>query len=395
MDLKKIFILLFITAAGLSGSYFLLKYSYKNNSEVAASIRQTVSHFGLKRHEVTGFLPYWLLDSADKDYENFITTLTYFGLSISKEGSVQEFTKPGESEPGLYALTSGKLDSFITYAKNNHIKLSLLMFCGNDDDIENLINSPKIHSETLIKEVSSTMRQYGFTDLNLDIESTIEASRDAQIKFAEFVKDVKNQLDEKKLGSLTLDISPTDLIKQRLINPSMIQAYTDKIVIMGYDFHYIGSQVTGPVAPVNGAGYDAEFDDETGLKLALKNIPDNKLILGIPLYGYEWETITDNPRSAVMPDSGLVISNRNAEALISSCATCSAKFDPEAKENYVIYKDRMTGTYHQVYYPDEKATEKKIELALKYHISGMALWALGYEGDSILNPLEKYIQVLE
>ncbi|PJC30359.1 hypothetical protein CO051_06115 [Candidatus Roizmanbacteria bacterium CG_4_9_14_0_2_um_filter_39_13] len=119
-------------------------------------------------------------------------------------------------------------------------------------------------------------------------------------------------------------------------------------------------------------------------------MPSRKIFLGTPLYGYEWETLGNTPHSAIMPASGLVVSNRRAEEFIESCASCSAQIDSEARESYVIYQDQQTGTYHQMFYPDEQATLEKIKLTNKYNLGGVAVWALGYDGKTILNPLEKY-----
>jgi len=38
---------------------------------------------------------------------------------------------------------------------------------------------------------------------------------------------------------------------------------------MTYDYHYTGSLVSGAVSPMGGAGINAEFDTETGVKEAL------------------------------------------------------------------------------------------------------------------------------
>src|SRR5512141_1507756 len=59
--------------------------------------------------QIVGFLPYWLLGKADKNYTPYITTLTYFGLALSGDGSVMKLTNPQEEEPGW---TSLKGDSY-------------------------------------------------------------------------------------------------------------------------------------------------------------------------------------------------------------------------------------------------------------------------------------------
>jgi spore germination protein YaaH len=162
------------------------------------------------------------------------------------------------------------------------------------------------------------------------------------------------------------------------------------MVIMGYDYHFEGSYVTGPVAPLFGAGVISEYDIQTAVEKALTIMPASKIILGIPLYGYEWETIGTDPRSPVIPGTGLIASSQRVSQLLESCSTCSAKLDPIAEEKYLIYKDTGTDSYHQIFYPDQEIMKSKIEFAQKYSLAGVALWALGYEDPTILNPLKDY-----
>ena len=79
----------------------------------------------------------------------------------------------------------------------------------------------------------------------------------------------------------------------------------------------------GTVAPLSGAGIVSEYDVTSAAEKALLQIPSSKLILGVPLYGYEWQTLSPNPRSADVPNSGVTASNRRAENLISTCTNCS------------------------------------------------------------------------
>ncbi|MEK7513368.1 MAG: glycosyl hydrolase family 18 protein [Patescibacteria group bacterium] len=385
--LKKIVTFSLIFLLGFFLVYFLIKFSFTNSSAPAQLIKTSVESIGIKQHQVIGFLPFWLIDKADKDYSKYLTTLTYFGLTVTADGSIQKYVNPGEAEPGWYALTSGK------YIPSSTLKNSLLIFSGNPDTINQLIADPVNNAATMMAEINPIIQQYNFTDLNLDLENVLPASPSAQQNFTTFVQTVRQNLNPSI--TLTLDASPTDLIKDRLINLKDVEPYVDYIVLMTYDYHYSGSYVTGPVAPTGGAGAYSEFDTETGIQKALEVIPSTKIILGIPLYGYEWETITSNPRAAVLPGSGIVASNRRIEEFISQCATCSAQTETDAQEAYLIYLDQATNTYHQFFYPEAKATQAKINLASQYHLGGLAFWALGYEGNTILNPVASYKSALK
>ena len=331
---EKIFIVMVGIFIGLCSGYFGMKYIVPFYRNQLGNISRL---FIPQRHQVIGFLPYWLTSKADKNYNKYITTLTYFGLNVGIDGKIVKLNTPSEEEPGWHTLKSGKVDPFLKNAKKDNVNLSLLVFSGNEATISALLSNPTSHAQNLVEEVKPIMQKYGFKDLNLDIESVSVASRAAQIKFTTFVKEVKKNMDKHHLGTLTIDVSPTALIKPYLINVTEISKIVDHIIFMMYDFHYTGSMVTGAVSPMGGAGKNAEFDTETGIKEALKIMPSQKILLGTPLYGYEWETLGNTPHSAIMPSSGLTVSNRRAEKFIESCASCSSQIDSEAKESYVIY----------------------------------------------------------
>lgn len=341
-------------------------------------------------NQTMGFLPYWLLGKAQKDYSKYLDGIYYFGLIIDSNGNIVKLVNPQEKEPGWYALESGIVDPYLKIAKDNHQTLSLTVFSGDNASIGILISDPVKHANNLISDISPIMKKYGFSDLNLDVEYLDIASEEARMNFTQFVKEIKNGLKNQNLGTLSIDVSPTAFIKNYLINPTDISKYVNSIIIMGYDYHYQGSSVTGPVAPLFGAESISEFDIQTAVQKALTILPPQKIILGAPLYGYEWETIGKNPRSSVIPGTGLTASSLRVQKLLSACTTCSARLDSVALENYIIYKDLGTNSYHQIFYPDEQTMSAKIQFAQKYNLGGIALWALGYEDSTILNSLKNY-----
>ena len=89
----------------------------------------------------------------------------------------------------------------------------------------------------------------------------------------------------------------------------------------------------------------------------------------------------------MIPSTGLIISNKRAEEFLQDCDLCKTEFDSIDREMNVIYPDVRTGFYHQIFYPGIESMSSKLALADKYNLSGVALWALGYEGKSILQPL--------
>jgi spore germination protein YaaH len=379
---KKIVIYLSLFVLGFGIMFLAIKFAFNQDSPTAEVIKESVGAISLKQHQAIGFLPYWLLDKADKNYSKYLTEMIYFALTVNSDGTIQKYVKPGEAEPGWYALTSGK------FIRPSNFKMSLAVFSGDPETINQLISEPEAHAAALAAEVGPIMKQYGFIALNLDLESVLDASESARQNFTAFVSSLKANLNQ----PITIDASPTDLVKTRLIDLKEIGPLVDSVILMTYDYHYSGSLVTGPVAPNGGAGIDSEFDTETGIQKALEILPAKKIILGVPLYGYEWETLTPNNRAAVLPGSGIIASNRRVEEFLSGCASCSAQLEAAAQESYLVYWDEVSKTYHQLFYPDESFMKNKIALAGKYNLGGVAFWALGYEGKTLLNPVAAYLK---
>ena len=376
---KQIVISLFGLIAGSALGLYLFYFQTTPQQPTKAAPKQVI-----------GFLPYWLLDKAQTNYNGDITTLTYFALTVGADGHIVKLANPQQEEPGWHALNAGKLNPFFASAHKNNIKLSLAIESGNAQAINHMINNPVQSAKNLITDTLPFMKKYHFNDLNLDIEDYAYAPQIERTHFTQFIKTIKQQMQNKNLGTLTIDTIPNDSFTPNLINIEAIAPYVDNIIVMAYDYHSPSSFVTGANAPQSGAGVDATYDVTTTIEETMQQAPAGKIILGIPLYGYAWETLSTAIHSAVIPGTGELASNNRMQTLLSVCATCSVFFDNEAQEAYVSYKDQASGTYHQIFFPTQQSVQSKVTFAKKEQLGGIGLWALGYEGQDMLDPLSNY-----
>ncbi len=345
-----------------------------------------LSRAGVSKPDIIGFLPYWLIPKADGQYGRFLTTLTYFGLALDRDGKPVYLAKPGEEEPGWTALRGEALSTL--RKKTASAKQSLLVHSADDEIIAGLLAEPVAHATVLVDEVGQVMAGHGFTDLNLDIESFSESTPAARAAYTEFVRTVKTELTKRNLGTLTVEIPPVALFTDNLADPAELGKIADTVVLMTYDYHYSGSFLAGPVAPLRGAPDTRSFDVETAVAEAVRVIPPNKLRLGIPLYGYEWETVGEATGSATIPGGASTASSRRVAELLSGCSACVSGYDPVAGQPFVTVKEE--GNYAQIYYENERSLKEKVDLASRYGLGGVALWALGYEDPAMLTPLSLY-----
>jgi len=306
-------------------------------------------------------------------------------------------------------------EKFSKIIKNQATRLSLLIANMNEDEILELIKNPDLTSSNLINEVSPIMKEHGFTDLNLDIESFKLASDSARFQYQEFVKSVKDKLTENKLGTLTVELTPKSPVEKHLIDVAEIGKIADFVVLMAYDYHYSLSETAGPVAPLIGTPEKREYDVTTALEQTVRLIPREKVILGIPLYGYEWETLSSVPGAPTISRSWSVVSNKRALEFTSGCASCSAVPD-ENMAPFVVYpgefidyeinplgklsdngisgrdvseqdSDAVYNHIHQLTYENEKSLSDKLELARSHKIAGVAfgLWDMRIRKCSVLS----------
>lgn len=326
------------------------------------------------KFQTLGFLPFWLVSDFNAESTSMLNRIAYFSLPLAADGTIAKLANPREENPGWTTLKRFKVKP------SSKQDLSLTIFSGDEEVIYALLSDPIVSARNLVADVAPIMRDYGFTDLNLDIESINPASATAQLKFTQYVQALKSELTRSQLGSLTVELQPSALFQTYLTDPVAIGQIADYVVIMTYDFHYPGSILAGPVAPLGGAGTERVWDVTLSAKAAASLIPAHKLLLGIPVYGYEWQTLDESPGSPVIPGTGVFASDARVAKL-----DFSHQLDVVASEPYVIFPEN--DYFHQIYFSNAAAVAAKVKLAHQLHLGGVAFWALGYEASSDLSPL--------
>lgn len=351
-----------------------------------------LSQLGIHKPRIVGFLPYFLLDRATNNYNLEITTLSYFGLTIDTDGHIVMLSSPQQEDPAWHDLRSDALQNKLKNAKNHHIDLSLTVVLEDEDKITQLLSNPQKHAENLLSDIIPQMKKYGFTDLNIDIESFQKADSQKQQAFTTFLQVVKNGVEKEKIGTVTVDIAPIAFIRSFATNPIKIGRIADYVMIMAYDFHSVTSSNTGAIAPLGGGGRETEYDVSQVVAIAKKEIDPKKIILGVPSYGYEWDSLTNSPHAATIPNTGQTASNRRVTSIFtSSCQTCVIEKDTLAAESDFIYQEKKGDSYfHHTFLLNTSDLEDRILFANNQHLAGIGIWALGYEGDTLLQPLALY-----
>lgn len=130
----------------------------------------------------------------------------------------------------------------------------------------------------------------------------------------------------------------------------------DSITIMTYDEHYSGGS-PGPIASLPWMTQALDY--------AVRYIPKNKILLGIPVYGFDWSN--EATRIVPMRDIAELVSQTNAHTLWS---------DPAVEPYFYYWRGRVK---HTVWFENELSTKIRLGFVKSYRLRGIAIWRLGYE----------------
>ncbi|GAA2775869.1 glycosyl hydrolase family 18 protein [Saccharopolyspora taberi] len=131
----------------------------------------------------------------------------------------------------------------------------------------------------------------------------------------------------------------------------------DQVRLMAYDYHWATSP-PGPVAPV---GWVRDV-----LRYATTAIPRDRIVLGIPLYGYDWSG--GNATSVTWLQAFRLATEHRAQTA----------YDPATQSPWFRYTDAQ-GRPHEVWFENSVSSKAKFEAARGSGIRGVYLWMYGYE----------------
>lgn len=403
---KFFFFFLSIVAAVfiLYAGFKLWQNNFKSPIGDNSSFKSVTDWFKFKKNDqqkiVYGFLPYWNLNKIKIQDE--LTHLSYFALEVGADGQIVTHSRPGETEPGYRQLNS---DEFLNLLNNNQFESELVLSQFDASTIKQFLGDQRAWI-TLIEQIDSLLLAYPFTGINLDFEYQGEASDQLRQQFANLVISVHQHLagrQEKINLSIDVYANAGNQNKKLLWDISQLEPYLDYLIVMAYDFHRQSSTQAGPGAPLLGGQELWTNDINTLMKGFLEQIPREKILLGLPFYGYGWQTDSIDARANTYPGTGFTVSYQESLALKNlsgrweNCRNLNLYWQEEAlspfatlncpKENQgsnakTNNEEEIELVNYLVYFEDAQSLQYKIDYAKQLDLAGIAIWALGYEGES-------------
>ena len=106
------------------------------------------------------------------------------------------------------------------------------------------------------------------------------------------------------------------------------------------------------------------------VEYAVSVIPRNKIMMGVPLYGYDWilPYMPGGPWARrVSPQGAIILAARYGVAI---------QYDTKTQSPFFNYTDAQ-GVAHVVWFEDARSVQAKYLLVNEYGLRGVSYWVLG------------------
>jgi len=209
----------------------------------------------------------------------------------------------------------------------------------------------------------------GVDGINADVEQLDELDREA---YGEFLVALGAALRTAVPGA-TLTVATEAGLRGTGNAGAAARAGVDRVFLMGYDYHWSGSQ-PGASSPVDRS--DGQYTLRRSIQQYVDaGVPRDRILLGLPLYGMSWRTTGPDRSAPVIGNGASWIPNRHLDVLLDP-AFVPGRDPLEVAEFFV----RPDGDDWRVTYYDSPGTLRaKLAFARDQGLAGGGFWALGYE----------------
>lgn len=224
--------------------------------------------------------------------------------------------------------------------------------------LSGILNDESARGE-LIDSIFEEISRKNYAGLNLDMEYI---SPDDREKYNDFLKDISEKLHADNYLLITA-VAP----KYRADQPGILYEshdyaahgeYADYVVVMTYEWGYTYSSPMS-VQPIN--------EVRKVLDYAVTEIPAEKILLGMPNYGYDWTLpfVKGTAASGIGLSAAINLALRKGSEIL---------FDEKTRTPYFFYTDGSTR--HTVWFDDARSISEKLGLIEEYSLAGASWWTV-------------------
>lgn len=281
----------------------------------------------------------------------YLTYLTIFTYGIDDDGNLIE---PDDEEIIELARQYGT------------VPIMLISTLGEDGKFSNelavrVLSDPALQ-EKIIDQIADTVAKKRYGGVDVDFEYV--PGEYAQ-EYADFIRRLNERLEPGGYITFAALAPKTSAGQPGLLYEGhdyrAIGDAADKSLLMTYEWGY----TYGPpmaVSPINKVREVVDY--------AVSEIVPDKLLLGVPNYGYNWTL-------PYVRGTSMAQSLGNVEAVnLAREKNAAIQFDETAQSPYFRYFDRVNGepVEHEVWFENATSSQAMLDLVNEYGLDGIGVW---------------------
>lgn len=230
---------------------------------------------------------------------------------------------------------------------------------GFSTEVLSVILASEELQERLIGNILSELTGKNYYGVNMDIEYIAPDDRERYNAFLERLTERLHNEGFIVMSALAPKISADQLgVLYEAHDYAEQGRIVDYVIIMTYEWGY----TYGPplaVSPIN--------EVRRVLDYAVTEIPPEKILMGMPNYGYDWTLpfMRGTPAQSVSLTQAVDLALRYGVEI---------QFDEQAQTPYFYYTDN--GTQHVVWFDDPRSIDSKLQLIDDYKLAGASWWTV-------------------
>ena len=256
-------------------------------------------------------------------------------------------------------------ESMITEAYAQHVTPMLSVTNIENEEfsqslMHTLLSNEELQTST-IRNIVNTMNEKGFRALNLDFEYISPFMSKTYHQFLTRLAEAVHEEGYVISSALTPQLQ--DNQRDTINDPHSYYKngeILDFVIIMTYEWGWTGGPPY-PVAPLN--------EIKKVMEYATSRIPPHKLMMSIPLYGYDWTLpyVEGESRATALSEQEALAIARHYDVKI--------EYDSLAQSPYFTYVDEQQ-QQHVVWFEDARSYQAKMNLVKVLNLRGISYWKL-------------------
>ncbi len=317
-----------------------------------------------------------------------LMALAESALAAGNLGVLWDWQAPGEKEsqlvqqaklPGIDVLSpswfiienaQGKIKNrhgsvkYVRQAHNKGYQVWALITNNFDPKMTSKLLDSPMARKRVIAQMEQLAKDYELDGFNLDFENINPADKD---KLTDFVEEISKALKPQGLIiSIDVTIPSNSGYWSKCYDRKAIAEVVDYMMLMAYDEHGAGSDISGSVASLPWV--------EDGIQKTMQEgVPETKLILGMPLYMRLWQEEKGKVKAKTlsMAQADKVIQEKG---LVPQWLSKEGQYYFEYQEKNIRYR---------VWQENRRSLALKASLVNRYNLAGGAYWRSTLETEDV------------